>query len=47
MKEKPKKKDGFFKDNMVEFFDSVIIEVIWNIITFIPRVIVRLLRFFD
>ena len=47
MKAKKKKGDGTFKSIMNEIFDSVIVEVIWNIIIFIPRIIVRMWKFID
>ena len=47
MKAKKKKKDGTFKSIMKEIFETVIVEVIWNIIIFIPRIIVRMWKFFD
>ena len=42
-----KKEDGIFKSIMKEILSSVIVEVIWNVIIFIPRIIVRMWKFFD
>ncbi|SES18898.1 hypothetical protein [Psychrobacillus sp. OK032] len=48
MKEKQtKKEDGFFKSILKEIRDSVIVELIWNIIIFIPRMIIRMWKSFD
>lgn len=47
MKEKQKKEDGFFKSMMKEICDSIIAGVIWNVITFIPRIIIRVWKNFD
>lgn len=34
-----KRNNGFFKDTLIEF----IFEVVWNILMFIPRMIIRLI----
>jgi hypothetical protein len=39
MKNKKRNRDGFFKDSLIEF----IFEVVWNILMFIPRMIIRLI----
>ena len=39
MKNKKRNRDGFFKDTLIEF----IFEVVWNILMFIPRMIIRLI----
>ena len=39
MKSKKRKRDGFLKDILIEF----IFEVVWNILMFIPRMIIRLI----
>ncbi|WP_155727553.1 hypothetical protein V2I71_01740 [Peribacillus frigoritolerans] len=43
-KEKKKGKEGFFKDIMNEIRDSILSELVFNILTFIPRMIVRLVK---
>ncbi|MFE6168599.1 hypothetical protein ACFVP8_12135 [Viridibacillus arvi] len=40
--EKKKDKEGFFKRIMYEIRDSIVFELVFNILTFIPRMIVRL-----
>jgi hypothetical protein len=40
MKNKKRNKNGFFKDTLIEF----IFEVVWNILMFIPRMLIRLIR---
>jgi len=42
-KKKKEKQDGFFKETLGEIGGSIIFEVVWNIIMFIPRVIIRLI----
>ena len=47
MKSKEQKKretKAFFKDMLKEFSDSIIVEVIWNIVMFIPRIIIRFVK---
>lgn len=39
MKNKKKNRDGFFKDTLIES----VFEVVWNILMFIPRMIIRLI----
>ncbi len=39
MKIKKRNRDGFFKDSLFEF----IFEVIWNILMFIPRMVIRII----
>ncbi|GIN86131.1 hypothetical protein J6TS2_25170 [Heyndrickxia sporothermodurans] len=39
------KKRGFFKDIIIEIRDSIIFEVIWVILTYIPKLIFRLIRY--
>ncbi|MDQ0342631.1 hypothetical protein J2S14_001443 [Lederbergia wuyishanensis] len=39
MKNKKRNRDGFFKDTL---FESIS-EVVWNILMFIPRMIIRLI----
>ncbi|MFF3099864.1 hypothetical protein [Viridibacillus arvi] len=41
-KEKKKGKEGFFKRIMYEIRDSIVFELVINILTFVPRMIVRL-----
>ncbi|MEK5530274.1 hypothetical protein MKX79_12945 [Viridibacillus sp. FSL R5-0468] len=42
-KRKAEKQDGFFKEILGEIGGSIIFEVVWNIIIFIPRMIIRLI----
>lgn len=47
MREKRKKSEvGLFKSIMIEIRDSILFEVIWNIIAFLPRVMFRLWKNF-
>lgn len=39
MRNKKRNRDGFFKDTLFE----LIFEVVWNILMFIPRMIIRLI----
>ncbi len=39
MKNKKRNRNGFLKDTLIEF----IFEVVWNILMFIPRIIIRLI----
>jgi hypothetical protein len=43
-KEQKKRKDGFFKDILIEIRDSILFEVLGNILMFIPRMLLRLLK---
>ncbi|MGE7920913.1 hypothetical protein ACQKM9_18530 [Viridibacillus sp. NPDC093762] len=43
-KEKKKGKEGFFKRIVDEIRDSILSELVLNILTFIPRMIVRLVK---
>lgn len=43
-KEQRNGKEGFFKDIMIEIRDSILFELVLNILTFIPRMIVRLVK---
>lgn len=44
MKNKPKKEKGFFREVLAEISETIIFEVIWNVIAFIPRLLVRFLK---
>jgi hypothetical protein len=47
MKNKKRKKErqnGFFKEILIELRDSILFEVAWNILMFIPRMMIRLIR---
>jgi hypothetical protein len=39
-----KKKDGFFKEILMEIRDSILLEVAWNILMFIPRMMIRIIK---
>ena len=45
-KEKEKKNDkgGIFKDILIEIRDSILFEIVWNIIMLIPRMVFRLIK---
>jgi hypothetical protein len=43
-KRKKERKDGFFKEILSEIMDSILIEVVWNILMFIPRMLIRLIK---
>ncbi|GHH98777.1 hypothetical protein [Neobacillus kokaensis] len=43
-KTKKKKEDGFFKEVIAEITSSFIFEVAWNIVMFIPRLLVRIIK---
>lgn len=43
-KEKKKGNKGFFKGLMNEITDSILSELVFNILTLIPRTIVRLVK---
>lgn len=43
-KEQKKRQDGFFKDIIIEIRDSILFELIWNIIIFIPRMMFRIIK---
>lgn len=48
MKQKQKKnEDGFFRSVINELLDSVIANVIWNIIMFFPRMIIHVWKIFN
>ncbi|MFB5089619.1 hypothetical protein PGC35_20955 [Psychrobacillus sp. PGGUH221] len=42
-KKKKKSRMGFFKEILGEIGGSIIFEVVWNIIMFIPRMLIRLI----
>lgn len=42
-KKKKEKQDGFIKEILGEIGGSIIFEVVWNIIMFIPRMLIRLI----
>ena len=48
MKNKKTKKErqdgGFFKDLLGELTSSILFEVTWNILMFIPKMIIRLIK---
>jgi hypothetical protein len=39
-KEKKNDQDGIFKDTLIEF----LFELVWNILMFIPRMMIRLIK---
>lgn len=47
MKNKKRKKesqDSIFKEILIDIRDSIILEVAWNILMLIPRLIIRLIK---
>ncbi|WP_318508746.1 hypothetical protein [Bacillus sp. T3] len=42
-KEKKEKQDGIFKEMLDEIGGSILFEIVWNILMFIPRMIIRLI----
>jgi len=45
MKNKKKKtQNGFFKEMLGELTSSILLEVAWNILLFIPKMILRLIK---
>ena len=43
-KTKKEKQDGFFKEVLSELSGSILFEVVWNILMFIPRMMIRLIK---
>ena len=43
-KVKKEKQDGLFKEMIGELTSSIIFEVAWNILMFIPKMIIRLIK---
>lgn len=43
-KRKKERQDGFFKEILTEIMDSILIEVVWNILMFLPRMLIRLIK---
>lgn len=41
---KAKKKDRILKGVLVEIRDSILFEVVWRILFFIPRMVIRLVK---
>lgn len=41
---KEKSQEGFFKNILNEIRNSILFELIWSILLFIPRMIIRLIR---
>ncbi len=35
---------GIFKDILIEIRDSILFEIVWNILIFIPRIVIRLIK---
>ena len=35
---------GIFKDILIEIRDSILFELVWNILMFIPRMMIRLIK---
>lgn len=44
MKNNRKKRNGFFKDILIELRDSILFEVTWNVLMFIPRMMIRVIK---
>ena len=43
-KTKKERQDGFFKELLKELTSSILFEVAWNILMFIPKMIIRLIK---
>ncbi|WP_369435992.1 hypothetical protein [Lysinibacillus fusiformis] len=43
-KEKKHGQDGIFKDIFSEILGSILFELVWNILMFIPRMMIRLIK---
>ncbi|MET3321526.1 UNVERIFIED_ORG: hypothetical protein ABIC97_004629 [Peribacillus simplex] len=43
-KEKKNGQCGIFKDILIEIRDSILFELVWNILMFIPRMMIRLIK---
>ncbi|WP_158638493.1 hypothetical protein [Metabacillus litoralis] len=43
-KEKRYDRRGIVKDILIEFRDSIVFEVFWNILMFIPRILFRVIK---
>lgn len=43
-KEKKNGQGGIFKDILLEIQDSILSELVWNILMFIPRIMIRLIK---
>jgi hypothetical protein len=43
-KEKKNGQGGIFKDILMEIRDSILFELVWNILMFIPRMMIRLIK---
>ena len=41
MRKKKEKRGSFFREIIEEFAGSIIVEVVWKIIIFVPRLIIR------
>jgi hypothetical protein len=47
MKIRKEKKNGqgcIFKDILIEIRDSILFELVWNLLMFIPRMMIRLIK---
>lgn len=44
MKKKRERKNGIFKEILIDLRESILFEVAWNILTFIPRMLQRLIK---
>ena len=42
--QKKKETKAFFKEMRRDFKDSIIVEIVWNIVMFIPRMIIRFIK---
>ncbi|WP_164525648.1 hypothetical protein [Siminovitchia acidinfaciens] len=44
MKKKRERQNDFFKEILIELRESILFEVAWNILMFIPRMLLRLIK---
>ncbi|WP_156324397.1 hypothetical protein [Bacillus sp. FJAT-27251] len=43
-KSKKDRKNGFFKEILIECRDSILFEAAWNILLFMPRIMIRFIK---
>lgn len=43
-KEEKNGQSGNFKDILIEIRDSILFDLVWNILMFIPRMMIRLIK---
>lgn len=43
-KKEKEKQNGFFKEILIEIRDTIVFEVVWNILMLIPRMMIRVIK---